>query len=132
MIIVNTPPKEIYRKAKELWGVDFENTVFTVGDKIHTKHTITYDLLAHEEKHSRQQKECGVNEWWDRYFKDPKFRLQQELEAYQEQYRSVVLNVSDRNEQARALFFFATSLSGDMYGRMIPYQDAVKKIRNGK
>lgn len=129
--IVNYPPKGIYERAMAKWGVDFDNVIFANGDKIHSKYQLTYDLLAHEEAHLRQQKEIGLDEWWDKYFEDDKFRLEQETEAYQEQYRSVCLNVTDRNDRARSLFYMAQAISGTNYGRMIPYSDALKLIRQG-
>ena len=64
------------------------------------------------------------------YFTNENFRLTQEIEAYQEQYRSVCLNVKDRNDRARSLFLMAQAISGDNYGRMIAYSDALKLIKN--
>lgn len=131
---INTPPKaEVYDRAVKQFGVDFDKgIVFTYGENIHSKETLTQDLLVHEMVHVRQQTTMigGEDAWWEKYFTDPKFRIKQELEAYQAQYKFVVENIKDRNERARHLFFFATSLSGDMYGRAIPYSDATRLIRN--
>lgn len=128
--IVNYPPEGIYERAKAKWGVSFDNVIFASGDKIHTKYYLSFDLIAHEEVHLRQQKEIGLDEWWELYFTDDEFRLAQEVEAYQEQYRSVCLNIKDRNERAKSLNFMATAISGTNYGKMIDYQDALKVIRN--
>lgn len=129
--IVNYPPEGIYERAKAKWGVSFDNVIFANGDKIHSKYQLSYDLIAHEEVHLRQQKEIGLDEWWERYFTNDEFRLEQEIEAYQEQYRSVYLNVKDRNERARSLFYMANAISGSNYGSMIPYNKGLQIIRNG-
>lgn len=128
--IVNYPPEGIYEKAKAKWGVSFDNVIFANGDKIHTKYQLSFDLIAHEEMHLRQQVEIGLDKWWTQYFDDDKFRLKQEIEAYQEQYRSVCLNTKDRNKRATSLFHMANAISGKNYGHMIAYQDALKLIRN--
>lgn len=128
--IVNYPPEGIYERAKEKWGVSFDNIIFANGDKIHTKYKLSFDLIAHEEVHLRQQKEMGLDEWWNMYFENENFRLTQEIEAYQEQYRSVCLNTKDRNERARSLFHMANAISGSNYGSMIHYSDGLQLIRN--
>lgn len=123
------PPKEIYNRAVELFGIDFEKgTTFTVGDTIYSKGEISPDLLEHEKVHIKQQA-SGWREWWERYFTDTAFRTTQELEAYQEQYRWVLKNIKDRNERARYLMFFAQSLSGKMYGNVLSLQDAMFFIK---
>lgn len=136
MILKNTldykiskdPPEGIYEKAKELWKVDFENTVFTYGDTIHSKYPLTSDVLAHELVHVRQQTEMGKDVWWNRYWTDPQFRLDQEAEAYREQYRTVCNLIADRNNRSKALLFYAQSLSGSMYGMIVSRGEAIKLI----
>jgi len=123
------PPKEIYDRAVELFGIDFEKgTTFTVGDTIYSKEEISPDLLEHEKVHIKQQ-QSGWKEWWEKYFTDPEFRTSQELEAYQEQYRWVLKNIKDRNQRARYLMFFSQSLSGKMYGNILSLKDALFFIK---
>ena len=128
--VVNTPPEGIFEKCHELWGVDFNTTVFTVGNKIHSKHPLTEDLLAHEVTHVGQQTAMGDGVWWDRYFVDPAFRMEQELEAYRNQYKWVTDTFSDRNKQASYLVGFARSLSGTMYGNLITFTEAMQLIKS--
>jgi len=129
--IINEPPKKIYEKAKELWGVDFENTIFTVGHKIYAKYGLPPDLMAHELVHVKQQDEYkgGWKAWWKRYFEDAQFRLEQETEAYREQYKYILNTVKDKNKQARVLMMIAQILSGKQYGNLIGYSEAIRILR---
>lgn len=123
------PPKGIYEKCQEKWGVDFETTVFTYGNTIHSKQPVSDDLLAHELTHVKQQTETDKDVWWHKYFEDPAFRFQQELEAYRNQYKWILAHVRDRNAQARGLLHCAKSLSGSMYGNMLTLSEALKLIK---
>lgn len=117
-----------YLKAHEMWGVTMDSgVVFTYGDTCHCKDGFIPDWLeAHEIVHSRQQ--TNPEEWWNRYFEDVNFRLSQELEAYQEQYKWIKRHVKDRNSCARWLNKFASDLSSPMYGGIITYSEALKAI----
>lgn len=128
--IVDYPPEGIYEKCRELWGVDFDRgTVFTYGDTIHSKRPLTEDLIQHELTHVRQQTAIGKEKWWDEYFSDDHFRYTQELEAYRAQYKWVRDNVKDRNIQARLLDSYARLLSGEMYGNIMTWNEAVSVIK---
>lgn len=104
--------------------------VFTYGDTCHTKSgTLPEWLVPHEEVHSRQQ--VDPEEWWERYFIDPQFRFEQELEAYQVQYKWILEHYKDRNKQAQFLNKFASDLSGQMYGNLLTHSKAYRRIKNG-
>ena len=130
--ILNTPPpKKIMKRANRQFGVTFETTTFTYGECIHTSNpNPTLDLIDHEKVHVKQQTEMGKDEWWDKYFADPKFRLEQELPAYQKQFKTVQVIVKDRNMQTRILWNLALDLSGPMYGKIMLHSDAMRLIRN--
>ena len=126
------PPKHIYDKAVEKWGVDFKKgIVFTYGDTIHSAVPIPRDLMVHELVHVRQHREYpgGPDMWWERYLEDPKFRYDQELQAYREQWQWVKANIKDRNEQVRHVTHYAQCLSGEMYGSVVPYKEALEAIK---
>lgn len=128
--ISNEPPEVIYQEARMRWGVNFDKgIVFTVGDTIHCKGDLPQDVLAHELVHVRQQLAYGVDLWWNEYFENQTFRFQQELEAYREQYKWVLANVKDRNQQSRLLIFYATCLSGEMYGSLLLMPEALVLIK---
>jgi len=126
------PPKNIYEKARKLFGDDIVNfdkgTTFTVGNVIYCKIQPPQDLLTHELVHVKQQTEMGYKYWWRLYFKDVNFRYGQELEAYRKQYNWVKLNIKDKNLQNKYLMFFARSLSGKLYGNLKTFQEAYKEI----
>jgi aminoglycoside N3'-acetyltransferase len=123
------PPKDIYDKAVKLFGANFnKGTTFTIGETIHCKDGMTEDLLVHEKVHIKQQGK-RYRKWWDKYFNDKEFRLQEELEAYREQYKWVKENIKNRNQQSKYLLFFAESLSGKMYGNLIDKQEALRIIK---
>lgn len=118
------PP--VYDRCVELWGVSFDNTVWTYGDTIYCKNMPSDNLLAHELVHVKQQTLIGADEWWMKYFADPEFRLSQEVEAYRAQYKHFPTN--NREIKARVLVQFAQALSGEMYGKIITFGEAVKLI----
>jgi hypothetical protein len=91
--VVGTKPP-FYELAVEKFGVNWENSIcFTAHPYIYIKggKIKDMDLLEHELVHIRQQKSYpgGSRAWWDRYFEDEVFRLEQELEAYRHQYKYV-------------------------------------------
>lgn len=122
-------------------------TVFTYGNKIYipSGERISDNLLVHEKVHVGQQlfytppqvtpleegkpmpKE-GPDGWWDRYLKDPEFRLSQEVEAYREQYRYFCDRHSNYRKQGAFLAAIAQDLSGPMYGEILSFDEAIKLI----
>lgn len=128
---ISAEPPPVYERAKKEWGVDFSTAIFTYGDTIHSRNPLSDDLLAHELVHVARQTETGKDEWWDRYFTDPKFRLMEEVMAYQAQYSHLKQTVPDRNRLAVYLAQLARTLSGSMYGNIISYGEAIAMIRNG-
>lgn len=112
---------------------DNENVVITYGNQLFVpggkKIIIDKQLLKHEETHARQQLAMGIEEWWERFIADPGFRLSQELEAYREQYRAM----ASLRPQKRTgyLTHIAKDLSGEIYGNMITFEEAIKIITEG-
>lgn len=108
------------------------NTVFTYGDTLYNPMGgfIDEPLEVHEHTHTIQQESMGVEQWWEQYLIDPKFRSEQELEAYQNQYKKAS-TMYNRGQ----LFFYgrilATDLSSAMYGKCISFTDAFLKITKG-
>ena len=90
---------------------------------------ITPDLMVHELVHIAQQKEYGVEKWWERYIGDGSFRVSQEIPAYQSQYKHFTWKVKDRNRLARILQELANELSGELYGNVISLQEALIAIK---
>ena len=131
-ILTSKPPKEIYYACVSKFGVSFDTgTVFTVGDTIYAKHLMPEHLVVHEKTHIKQQKKYGTMAWWAKYLESDEFRLEQELQAYRNQYRWAKKNIKSRDDRAKLLRSIALDLSGTMYGNIISYQEAVTKILNG-
>jgi hypothetical protein len=89
-------------------------------------------IEEHEAVHIRQQKEIGVEKWWSRYCIDKNFRTSQEIEAYQAQYRSGKKLIKDKNHLARWTSVLAKELSGDLYGNILSYNQALAAIQHDK
>lgn len=129
MIVVNAYPPN-YQEIGDKF--DLSGTpVFTWGDTIYApgvNFKLPEDLMVHEQTHEIQQgKDPG--KWWDRFIQDASFRFDQELKAYQNQYKFFCKR-HDRNKAFFFLDIIAEDLSGPMYGRMISYKTAFKLIKS--
>lgn len=84
-------------------------------------------LLSHEAVHVKQQ-DGNPDAWWERYFVDVEWRVEQELAAYREQYRTFKILRTDRNERARYAVGLAGFMAGPLYGKVIDFSRAFKII----
>ena len=105
-------------------------TIYTYGSKIYNPADIPIadHLLKHEETHCAQQG-TDPDAWWQRYLNDQYFRIQQETQAYANQYRYICTYVRDRNRRNRVLWDLAMFLAGPMYGSVIHHSDAMRMIK---
>lgn len=111
-------------------SANLETTCFVFGSVIYCRYDLPPDLLAHELTHVKQQKSsfwCGIV-WWVKYIASPKFRLSQEVEAYQNQFKYAVENY-DRNQTDYLLRRISSDLSGPLYNNLIDFQTAREAIR---
>mgnify|MGYP001572978364 CR=1 FL=1 len=132
MRIVNAPPPNyiaISDRFKLAKLKDF-NPVFAYGDIIYnpTGDPISEDLMIHEEVHSRQQMEIGVEEWWNLYLESDSFRLEQEIEAYSAQYQYICQH-GNREMRRKELDRLASNLASGLYGSIIKKKDALELIQ---
>jgi hypothetical protein len=108
-----------------------KNLIFTYGDTIFypAGRFIPEHLIVHESIHIKQQEPIGAEAWWDRYLKDDKFRLSQEVEAYHAQY----LYVCQYQRRSKGIILAQTArdLSSEIYGDLCTYMDAQKYIKRG-
>lgn len=126
-VVKKYPPNiEEIRKRFDIKG---RAVVFTYGDILYAPDSseISEDLMVHEETHSMQQS-TGVKEWWDRYYVDKEFRLEQELEAYRNQYQWAKENLN-RHYKRRLLKRIAGDLSSELYGGIVSTEEAIKLIK---
>ena len=103
-------------------------TIYAYGDTIYNPsgELISKPLLEHERIHSKQQ--INPEEWWIKYLKDDTFRLEQEIEAFQRQYR--VAKSINKRQSHEYLKELAENLSGDLYGNILTYFEALKIIKS--
>lgn len=86
-------------------------------------------LIKHEETHIAQQGDDPAG-WWEKYLADPKFRYQQELEAYRVQFRAA--EYLNRGNRRVLLAQIAADLSSAMYGKIVTKAEALKEIQNAE
>lgn len=128
--IVEYPP--IYDRARQLFDIDRRAVVFAWDDAIYNPRGVilTPDLIAHEAVHGEQQRRYGSPEqWWERYLTDPKFRLEQEVEAYRVQYATFCHKNKNRQQRFDLLKRISADLSSPMYQCDITFGEAMRRIR---
>lgn len=120
----------IWDELERRYHVKWERTALAYGDTIYAADVLPADVEAHERVHLHQQGYTteGARVWWERYLNEPEFMYAQELEAYRAQYQFLRKTVKDRNELTRRLRRLAELLSGDMYGNLVTFDEALKAI----
>lgn len=127
-VLGERPP--CYAAARSAFGPSVATAYFTWGDAIYSPsgHTPSGEIVAHEAVHMQQQLEVGGPEaWWERYFRDPAWRLEQEIAGYRAQYR-YWSDRSGRKERRYALMAVARLISGPLYGNLISFEEAKSRI----
>ena len=121
------PPANLYGRCRDAFGVDWEkNIIITYGDTAYCRIKIPEDTLIHEEVHVRQQQNLGKDIWWEKFFADKKFRLSQELEAYQAQYDFVKKTMDKKHR--KFIYDFIIKCITTMYGDMVSGEPEARKI----
>lgn len=107
-----------------------ETNVYCYGDTIYVPdgHQVPPDIIFHESIHSQQQGE-DPDAWWYRYVTNRSFRLEQEVQAYGEQYRWVLQHVQGGAFRKWAKESMAKALSGPEYGNLLTLSEAESRIR---
>lgn len=84
------------------------------------------DLLIHELVHCERQgfAQDSARRWWEKYMSDDKFRLAEELIAYQKQYQYCCDVYKDKNKRAKILYLMAQELSSARYGNVCLQSEA--------
>ena len=123
-IITEFPPN--HKEIAEVFDLSGRTAVFTYGDTIFNpyKCIMPKDLIVHEKVHIKQQGD-RPDLWWNMYMKDQEFRLKQELEAYQTQFK---FYKSVNKGWMSFLKRIAFDLSSPMYGNIINYAKAFELI----
>lgn len=130
-ILIEQPPN--IEKIKQAFVLK-KGVVFCYGESLYNPDNLMVSpmLFSHECVHSEQQAEIGVDKWWKGYLSETAFRLSQEILAYQVQYQTARKGIKDRNKLAKYLMFLAKELSGELYGGIIGFNEALEAIRKEK
>ena len=133
MKIINGFPPNYSELVDLLHIKESDKIVFTYGDTIYVPsgEQISNDLIIHEQTHSKQQHhmEAGAKLWWKIWMEDPEFRIANEVEAYGAQFRFICSKVKDKNWQEKNLNELAGQMSSEIYGNVIDFMEAKKRIR---
>ena len=109
---------------------DPEGTVAVSFAKfVYANQDFSDDYKVHENTHLDQQGHSyfGAVIWWIGYFLSKEFRFSQELEAFQNQYTFIMK--TNPSARYRSLDHFAKQLSGELYGGVATYDEAVDEIK---
>jgi len=120
----------VWPKIKEKWpAVDPKTIAISYYPDIYCARELAPDFEVHEEVHLKQQETVGVEKWWKDYLADKDFLLTQELAAYRAQGDFIRKKLRmDRNAKVERMRRIARDFSGDIYGRVISFGDALKVL----
>lgn len=122
------PPN--YEEISKHFDVKDKPIVYTYGDTIYNVpegYVVPNHLMMHEFTHSKFQGD-NPEEWWNKYFIDKDFRLEQELSAYAIQYHYARENTTTKNAD-KLLDMISHDLASEVYGSIISFIDAKFKIK---
>ena len=124
-------PPNINDIKKVFPNLEKHKPLFAYGDTIYNpfKAEIRPDLEHHESTHSKQQGDYP-EVWWYKYLTNQQFRLEQEIEAYGEQYLFAIKAGVKGKMKDWLKEKLAQSLSGELYGNLLTYGEAESKLRN--
>jgi len=116
------------KQYKAKFKVD-NKTVFAYKGDIYSNHPLPPDIYVHEVCHLERQNKIGADEWEKKYLSDDNFRLAEELMAYRVQLRIVNKYTKDKNKQNEARVNCARALASGLYGGIISYEEAFKRLK---
>lgn len=128
-MIMGFPPN--IEKIRNAFGELPPNVVFAYGEIIFNPSgmPIPEPCRIHELTHMAQQG-ADVEGWWDNYINSKKFRFDQELEAFSNEYNCYRTHQKDRNKAAVFLHSCAKRLSSELYGSLVTHSEAITLLRN--
>lgn len=133
MKIINKYPPNI-DEIDSKFHVRGKDIAYTYGDTVYIPMGggLPDHVKFHENVHIKQQSVMGPEAWWRKYIDDSKFRLDQELQAYQAQYWFLKYGKRyDRNQRRAILMAISNDLSGPMYGHLLSPSMARELIQKG-
>lgn len=123
----------MFSEINAAFNVAGKRVIFAWGDAIYNPMgvDITPELHAHEGVHWDRQGSAPET-WWKFYIADPQFRLNEELPAHEAEYREFCRNNRTGNRRNRRRLYLhqlAARLSSPLYGGLISYVEARKRIK---
>ncbi len=129
-ILIDRTKPPIYEKLKEKFGADWDKNLIVAWDgKIHTKGEIPAQKIIHEKVHLDEQAKIGNEAWWNLYFDNPVFRLEQEVLAHKREAQFIKQNIKDREVAFRMIIDIARVLSSSLYDLNLTTDEALKMIK---
>lgn len=132
-IVQDKPPN--FPALRAFFGpvIERKGVIFTYGDTIYNPFpsgAIPRWIIFHEAVHSQRQGSKAA-EWWGHYLEEKAFRFNEELIAHQMEYHAFCKEPGIRRFNRRqALHEIASRLSGPLYGNLVGYETAVKRIKH--
>lgn len=118
----------IWEKLTTVFPANWDSVIVTYGDTIHSKEKIPFLKEMHELIHTKQQTNMDKDEWWDKYLTDPKFRLEEELEAYSNEIIWAKKIIKDRNQLTKYIHQICLDISSPLYGNMLSFTEATNLL----
>lgn len=132
MVIVDARPPNFDDIVAVLPAASRPGAIFSYGETVFAPglRDLSPSLKAHEAVHGQRQgrTDDAIRAWWERYLRDPAFRLDEELPAHRAEYRTYRNRTRDRNDVSAYLNIIADRLSGPLYGRLLTPRQARLEI----
>lgn len=123
-------PKSVVEACAKIWEGTLPSNMasicYTYGETCYTPRPLTKDLERHELTHTKQQG-SDPDWWWIHFGNDPKFRYEQELEAYRVQYQYYKA-VHGKVKAFEFAKYLANDMASPMYGNMCTEHQALQDI----
>lgn len=127
---ISTEKPAIWPLLEKKFGISWDSGVIvTYNGTVHCKSgKLSPDLIVHEQTHIDQQAAFGdAEEWLIKYLDDPKFRLEQEVEAYQNQAAFVRKNLRNQSKKLKYFMFMWRDMA-KYYCGMCTLEEAKKLV----
>ena len=121
-LIYDWPPNaETEDKKRKDVAINYKGDIYLPNGNVRE------DIIIHEKVHIKQQK-GDYDGWIEHYQTDISFRIEQEVEAYKEQIKYIKKTMG-RKKAFYAMMSFAKFLSSEVYGNIITFEKALKKLK---
>lgn len=130
MRIVHARPPNFERIVAVFPAAANGPVAFAFGDIIYNPMgvKIAQEIVAHESVHGKRQG-SQIEAWWECYLVDPEFRVAEEILAMRAQYDTFCRRTTNRDLRAKVFADIAKSLASPLYGSVISYREACRRLR---